>query len=799
MGRNSLTAIAIYGLCFMQAVSAGRIEAQNTNNVGASDLIINEIMQSNIDCFVDDTNEFPDSWVELYNPTDKTISLSGYKLGTSSNPAKAYKLARQYAVEPHSHHVIFCDKRNFNRHADFRLESGKGSVYLFHNDEIIDKVVDFKKQPAPNISYGRVSDGSDEWGYQLVPSPEKSNEGGISSVFLEDPVFSVPGMVLTSPITLSLSIPSESPEGTEIRYTLDGSEPTIESEIYTKPFFISKKTVVRAKLFCPGAISPRSTTHSYIFHHRAMTIPIISLVTDDYYLYSDDFGILSSTISTGNEPNYIYDWRRPVNVELFEREGSRAALNQLGETKIKGKDSRHFLIKSMKLYANKRFGTKRFDYEFFPFQKPGLSDFKTIELRNAGQDAYRAYMRDGLAQSVMGENADLDWQSWQPAVVYINGKYLGILNIRETSDEDNVYTNYDGLEDIDMINNWNEVEEGTIDSFLSFQKFYSEENHTFEEYKEIMDMDEFINYFLANMYYANYDFPGNNCVMWRPIAKDGKWRWICKDMDYALGNFGIDPLIDYLHWMHNPKEYPTLNWACKENSTLLFRRLLTLPEFQDVFTTRFSIYTGDFLNPEHTIAKMHEMGETLAPEWPLHYEKNTLHWGSQEKFMKEIEDFLVKRHDIIFTQMADWFKLGSPVSLIVESDEKLNFNIVMGGIPLKGKRFDGKFFAGKELTLTSSGFSDEFWGWEVKTTYNDGSSSKMVYQTMDLEIPIPEAKQIRIRPVAESSGDHNGIFEVEVSDSDAKTQIFDLQGRRVSGDNLSKGIYIRNGKKIVVR
>ena len=28
-------------------------------------LIINELMQSNIDCVMDDINEFPDSWVEL--------------------------------------------------------------------------------------------------------------------------------------------------------------------------------------------------------------------------------------------------------------------------------------------------------------------------------------------------------------------------------------------------------------------------------------------------------------------------------------------------------------------------------------------------------------------------------------------------------------------------------------------------------------------------------------------------------------------------------------------------------------
>ena len=41
-----------------------------------SQLIINEIMQSNVDCITDDLNEFPDSWVELYNSSKSIICNS---------------------------------------------------------------------------------------------------------------------------------------------------------------------------------------------------------------------------------------------------------------------------------------------------------------------------------------------------------------------------------------------------------------------------------------------------------------------------------------------------------------------------------------------------------------------------------------------------------------------------------------------------------------------------------------------------------------------------------------------------
>ena len=55
-------------------------------------LVINEIMQSNIDCIMDDFNEFPDSWVELYNPGPEEESLADYKLGTKDKVKKAYQL-----------------------------------------------------------------------------------------------------------------------------------------------------------------------------------------------------------------------------------------------------------------------------------------------------------------------------------------------------------------------------------------------------------------------------------------------------------------------------------------------------------------------------------------------------------------------------------------------------------------------------------------------------------------------------------------------------------------------------------
>ena len=113
----------------------------------AQQLQINELMQSNVDCIMDDLNEFPDSWVELYNPTTVTLNLKNYKIGTSDQWAEAWQLPSKQ-IAPGEHVVVYCDKEGQGLHTDFRLDSGKGgSVYLFDGESVADKVEQLKKQP----------------------------------------------------------------------------------------------------------------------------------------------------------------------------------------------------------------------------------------------------------------------------------------------------------------------------------------------------------------------------------------------------------------------------------------------------------------------------------------------------------------------------------------------------------------------------------------------------------------------------------------------------------------------------
>ena len=147
--------------CFLHIGTGSMCYAQ-----GGS-LVINEIMQSNVSSlFVD--YDFPDSWVELYNPTDDEISIKKMRIGLSEDPTEAYTITVDSIVAPHGHVVIYCDKVGNELHTNFRIDSGKGMVCLFDkNGTMIDKL-SHKKMRAIDIAYGRVVDGGHTWQHEQI-------------------------------------------------------------------------------------------------------------------------------------------------------------------------------------------------------------------------------------------------------------------------------------------------------------------------------------------------------------------------------------------------------------------------------------------------------------------------------------------------------------------------------------------------------------------------------------------------------------------------------------------------------
>ena len=789
----------------------------------AQTLKINEVMQSNVECIMDDIKEFPDSWVELYNPTDAAINLKDYKISNKNKVKKAWQLPDQ-EVPAGGYVIIYCDKegKEDNRlHADFRLESGKGcTLYLFKgkDDVPVDSLpADMKKMPAPDVAFGRETDGADKWGYQVTPTPGKTNTGEICDAkhILSAPVFSKEGFVTSgdAAFQLELSLPEGAPEGTIIRYTTDGSEPTSKSTQYKNPISIGKTKVIRAKLFCDGWLSPMSTAQSYIFHPREITLPIFSVQTNDKYLNDKNIGLFANNNS--KEDKKKHDWRRPVNIEFFPKDSKESKFNQLGETRIQGGQSRENALKSMVFYANKRFDPdhKRYSYEFFPDQKPGITEFKSFSLRDGGNDFSDLYFRDLIIQRTMAGHVDLDWQAGHSAVLYINGEYMGMLNIRERSNEDNIYSNYNDLEEIDMVEISHEEENG-VDQFIeefkgsedatfynAFKAFYSEKGHTKAEYEQWMDVSEYLNVMIMNLFYGNIDFPGNNIVFWRPNDDDTEsglpkiWRFIVKDTDFGLGLYGRQNTYNTIDLLYHPENHQGDAWAFTEPATRLIKNMLEDKDILDMFIDKCCVYMGDFMNGKGTGETIDLIKAESMEEFVAHRDKYNPGWGwwpvdnrsEIENKFNAAKQWAEGRPNNFYNHIGKKWNLGTafPVTInkgVADKPETVTVN----GIKLSEGVFDGKFFPNRQLTITATAPEGKtIAGWKVTTTPTSGSKQTENYEGSELKLKPASCKSMSIEAIF-SVG--SGISEKKAERNDDVKAIYNLRGERQQ--SLSSGVNI---------
>ena len=812
-----------------------------------SGLIINEIMQSNVECIMDDIHEFPDSWVELYNNSDQSVNLKDYQISNKNKVKKAWQLPDK-TVGPKEYVIIYCDKegKEDNRlHADFRLESGKGcTVYLFKDKgtEPVDSLpyIDDKplaKMPAPDVAFGRKTDGANEWGYQLTPSAGKANTGKTCKAkqILGAPVFSEKGRVTSGKdaIKLELSLPEGAPEGAYIAYTTNGNEPTAASTKYEKAINITKSTVVRAKVFCDGWLSPFSTAQSYIFHPRKMTVPVFSMQINDDYLNGGNYMGLFR-YNNSKEDKKTHDWRRPMNVEFFPAEGEESAFNQLGEIRIQGGQSRSNALKSIVFYANKRFDPdhKRFSYEFFPDQKPGITEFKSFSLRDGGNDFGDMYFRDLIIQRTMAQNVDLDWQAGHTAVLYINGQYMGMLNIRERSNEDNIYSNYDGLEDLDLIeishenvNNKDlfieEFKEGGSEFYEAFKTFYSEKGHTLAEYEQWIDVSEFLNVMVMNLFYGNLDFPGNNLVFWRPNedATDcplpKRFRIIVKDTDFGLGLYNRSSDVNTIDMIYNPSKHSD-NWAFSEVATRLFRNMMEDPEMRQMFIDKCCVFTGDFMNAEGTGAIMDEILDEALEEFVAHRDKYNS-WGNNrndilnkfenaKKWLAGYEEqgwggwwgggqttVHKPRADYFLDHLNQQYKLGTAIPVTVDKGvTDLPDSVFINGIKLSKGVFDGKLFPNRQYTISAIAPEGKvIKGWKVNGQESEGSELKFSLEAglnkMTIEAILGEGTGIQSVATASWSWKRTvGGISISNVPEGQKVSLYDLRGVQLS-EAISNG------------
>lgn len=348
-------------------------------------------------------------------------------------------------------------------------------------------------------------------------------------------------------------------------------------------------------------------------------------------------------------------------------------------------------------------------------------------------------------------------------------------------------------------NNW-ELKAGTMDAYNEFTKFYNEHGHTLAEYAERMDIVEYQNLMIMNLFYNNQDFPGNNIVIWRPQAEGGKWRWIAKDTDFGLGLYGSPANYKTLDWLHNPDFDKDHAWANKYEHTRLFRRLEEIDEFKQMFIDRCAVYIGDFMNYEGTNKYLTEMADAISTELEIHRKQMTAWYANFNNELTGARNFVKNRETFFYQHLADYYKLGAPQPLTVNNrispTEQKMLSVTVNGIPLTRGVMNGKFFKDRKLTIEAKTTDDSktVTGWKVLTVKDNGTEEK-TYDGETLTLTMPECTKLMADAIIGENP--NGIISpITGTDGTGSTKCYNMQGQDVTGQSLKPGLYIikRGGK-----
>ena len=682
-----------------------------------ANLSITEIMQSNFGGVLDYYNEFPDSWVEIYNSDDQDLDIIGYSISKVNNIDSAYTLPTDVFVPAQGYALIYCDKENKREHTDFRLNSDKpGTVYLWDNHGTLVDSLSYPEMISPEVSWGRLPNQPDSLSHFRIPTPEEENNNTNCERVMKKVDFSVEGGAKKASFYLKLSLKEDAPKDAVIRYTTNGSEPTEESPLYNDSIYINRTTVIRAKPFSDSAISKISKTKTYFFDLDDK-MPILNIVCDNSYLHGSAIGILSSSSVYGmshsdNPPkrswmgynNYLYNWRRPINVEYYSGDTLGANFNQLSETRVSGNVSRTNVVKSMVIYANKRFGDKHFKGVLWEHLRPNANKQKSLAIRSsiqAGYDKSEA-IKDMLSQTAIGRFSkyyDVDFQAQRNVQFCLNGEFQQVMHLQERDDEDMIWANHK-VSDIEYVetftgiyDNW--IEEELYPNYMHFKETFESSNSTYEQMAEILDVNAFMNYVSTQAYFANIDFPYNNIAIWYDKQKTKKWRWIMKDLDGVM----YDPLYPYYNFLLKVEPYEYFEWANKESACKVYIKMFSLEKFKQPYLDRACVLAGTAFS-KNTI---HFMLDSLASDVAL-----ALDASDMKDFLKGMEDYYEwnkYRQAFYCYHLSDFFQLGDTTQLTIEGLHKDSI-IYFNNNPLMENKFEGYFFEGRDLYLTHHGRLD---------------------------------------------------------------------------------------------
>ena len=494
------------------------------------------------------------------------------------------------------------------------------------------------------------------------------------------------------------------------------------------------------------------------------------------------------------------DWERVASFEMFDS-GESVVKQDVG-IRIKGAASRNSVQKSFTIYARQDYGKSDLEYDFFDGTATKAKNGKTIKkfdnivIRNGGNDAGGFYFRDSVNQQLVSDRA-FATQAMSECILFIDGEFWGIYQITEKVGDDYITSHY-GIDkdDVALIKN-GDLEEGRdqdLEEWNQLLQGIANGSVSYEQFCEKVDIQSYMDYFVAEIYIANSDWPQNNVAVWRSNAvdpenpyADGKWRMFLFDTELGQGMYGTQQnsasADSFSRIRQNNNEHDYMSPA--------FTKLMSNKDFALAFSRTFMDIANYNFDTEKTTAEVNKFTKYKEPVTDT-YKRFSFTTQGESKFQQEantVASFYNSRFDNAVRTLNRAASLSNGLNSVTVQNDSSKGKIKLNTLNLSESGWTGKYHSDYDMTATAQPLEGaSFDHWEItgaELTSGSKTSATISFKaTGNVTI-----KAVYSGEASMLAGDYNNDGKVSVADLASLNKF--VLGQRV---NIVNADVVKDGR-----
>ncbi len=645
-------------------------------------------------------------------------------------------------------------------HTNFKLSGFGESLMLCDPYQNIVDSISFPPTKSDH-SFGRETDGNIAWKYFATPTPGYSNDLSIPYLgYTKKPEFSAASGFYNG--TVEVSFANLEP-GDTVRYSVDGSWITDTSELFIENVLIDSTSVLRAQVFKSGFLSGDVSSNSYFINFTS-ELSVISISLNPYDLWDWEEGMYvmgpnAAPFYPFKGANFWMDWEKSAHVEYFDK-NQVLGFELDADIKIHGGFSRGEPMKSLRILTSGKYDQPEINYQIF--EDKDIQKFNRLILRNSGQDNLSTQFRDALIHKVVQQKTSISVQDYEPAVVFLNGVYWGIHNIREKIDRFYVSENFGiPVDSTEVLRENHMIVEGDLIHYVKMIDYIRNlavvDSMIYDSISKLIHIENYTDYFIAEMYFVNSDgWPGHNTKYCRAANDTARWNYILTDTDFCLGLLSQVYKNELNKVLYGNFPYAHNHWP--------LRKLIQNDDYKRYFINRSADMYNTMLLPENIIHKVHLFKNRLSDEMARHLERWEGSYSEWEANVNVAMDFAGNRLGYVWQHYIDEFDLdtlitiGLDVDSIIHGTVRIN-TIIPDSLPWQGVYFDGNpvdisavpdsgyLFSHWQTNMTISGVDTLKQFLTINVDTNDIFKAYFVFDTIVPDTPLVVFNEINYRSI----------------------------------------------------